>query len=322
MKPCVDVVVLSWNRLADTLECLDSVLSQKGVEVELWVVDQGSQPECLEALRRRCENRRAIHLLEAGRNRGVPAGRNLGMRAGRAATIVAIDNDAVFSDEHVLRRAHDRFSREPGLGALGFAIYDYHTGGPDAGCWGYPYPLPDYFDRTFSTARFCGAGHAIARQAFERTSGYDERLFFFGEELDLAFQLVELGYTPTYDPAIGVRHKSSGEGRLHWSSGRFYYNVRNMLYLNHKFFRDRLGTLKYAAGYLAKGLWNGEMLAACKGIKAGLDLIRESPFGPPLGPAARSYIERHELGPRGGLARRLLAEVLIKMAETLPPAAK
>ena len=311
----VDVVVLSWNRAKDTLDCLDSILSQEGVELTVWIVDQGSSPEYLQSLRERCHHP-AVNLIELGENIGVPAGRNRGMRAGVAPLIVCLDNDAVFRDSQVIKRACEAFHQDPELGALGFAIYDSKTGGPDTGSWGYPFPVEDYFLTPFLAARFCGAGHAIRRTAFEKTNGYDERLFFFAEELDLSYQLIAQGYVTAYDPDLAVDHRLNQEARVDWNRGRYYYNVRNMVYLNFKHFRDPWQLFVYSMGYLLKGVLNRQTRASLRGLLDAFRLVwRHHRTMVPLSQRARSYIEEHETRPRGSLWSRCKREVLVKLGK-------
>jgi GT2 family glycosyltransferase len=312
----IDVVVLSWNRLKDTLDCLDSIQAQRGVEATVWVVDQGSSVDCLESLRTRCQESN-IHLIEPGRNLGVPGGRNLGMRAGHAPVIVCLDNDAVFSHSDVLAKTFDGFMKRPELGVLAFAIRDGSGLKPDLGNWVFPQPVEDFFETPFPTARFCGAGHAVRRQALQQTKGYDEQLFFFAEELDLAYQIIGHGYTLRYEPELGVNHRSSLEGRMGWKDGRFRYNVRNMLYLNYKYFRDPIQLVYYAGGYLVKGALNRQFRTALLGIRQSIPLLRRCRNVEPLSPEAKEYIMRHEFEPRGSALQRFTGEVLVFMKETL-----
>jgi GT2 family glycosyltransferase len=305
--PPVDVVVLSLDRLADTHECLDSVRGQDHPDVRLWVLDQGSGPPMIESLRARARDER-FAFVEGGLT-GVAAGRNRGYRMGAAPVIVALDNDAVLADPGVLTRAARRVGENPRLGALAFSVHDYSRGGPDLGNWGYPWPAASHFDCEFLTARFSGGGHAIARRAFEETDGYDERLFFFGEELDLSWQLIEAGYEIRYAPDLVVRHKSSPERRVDWAGGRFYFNVRNMIYLNRKYLPGGGRQGLYAAGYVLKGLRNGLAGEAIRGIRDGLRLSREKGARKPLGDAAQAYIQRHEYAPRGSAWRRIRLEI-------------
>lgn len=304
----IDVVVLCLDRLEDTLECIDSVLAQDHPNVHLWVLDQGSQEHALTTLRARA--RTDGFQFEEGRRTGVAAGRNRGYRMGTAPVIVALDNDAVLSDPSVLTRVGRRFARDGNMGVLAFAVHDYASGGPDLGSWGYPWPVESHFQKEFISARFCGAGHAVLREAFEASPGYDEQLFFFGEELDLSWALVSLGYQIRYVPEVAVRHKSSQEQRINWAHGRYYYNVRNMLYLTRKYWRDPVMLSAYVGGYLFKGLWNGLMMTTVKGVWDGLRMKTDQSTSLTLDEGARQYIVQHEYSPRGSAWQRFRNELL------------
>ncbi|WP_223097870.1 glycosyltransferase family 2 protein [Vibrio sp. SCSIO 43132] len=41
--PSVDITILSWDRIDDTLDAIDSALSQQGIDLKVIVVDQGSK---------------------------------------------------------------------------------------------------------------------------------------------------------------------------------------------------------------------------------------------------------------------------------------
>lgn len=309
--PDVDVVILSWNRLEATLEAIASANGQTGVRAHVWVVDQGSEPPALEALRREAAAGR-INLVELGTNHGVPGGRNIGMARGTAPYVVSLDNDAEFRDPDTLLRVARAFEAEPALGALSFRMLNYFTGEDDWGAWVFARTLKARSAEAFPSARFVGGGHAIRRQALERTRGYDESLFFYWEELDLANQLIEAGYTLRYEPELVVRHKVSPEARTNWDAGRYYYLVRNALYLRYKYGEGTLKLLGVALGYQVKGWVNGWVKQPLKGAVDGIRMGRASPRTP-LGPAARAYIHQHDRAHRGGLLARLKREVFERM---------
>ena len=246
--PKVDAVILVLDRAELTLETLENILDQRGVEAAVWLVDQGSRPENVAKLRNKAPRDKRITLEELGRNIGVAAGRNLGMRKGEAKTIISIDNDAIFSSEHALLEAADLFAEKPELGAVSFRIDNYGTGELDVNSWVFPKKLLERRNSGFLTTRFTGGGNAIRREAFQATKGYDERLFFYWEELDLAYQMIAEGYTILYEPSIVVRHKTVAEGGVNWKQERFYFLVRNALYLDWKYFKQMVACWPWRLG--------------------------------------------------------------------------
>jgi GT2 family glycosyltransferase len=312
----VDAVVLCWNRIVPTFETIDNLLGQKDVELTIWLVDQGSEPEAVIQLQKRAAQESRIRLIELANNVGVGGGRNIGMRAGLAEVIVCVDNDAVFASTHSLREVANQFDNQGKLGALGFRIENFQTNDLDLGSWVYPKALLRMSNQPFLATRFCGAGHAIRRSAFEKTSGYDESLFFYWEELDLSYQLIELGYEIGYEPNIVVRHKTSPEGRTEWRGLRFYYLVRNAIYLDWKYFRSLSRLVIRAGGYLLKGIYNGILSQALQGIQDSIRMAKRlNPTDQPrLSSESLTYIRNNDLKYRGGFWDRLQREVFVSLS--------
>lgn len=315
----MDVVILSWERAAATAAAVASVLAQRAVTPRIWIVDQGSGQATLDFLQGLVRDRPEVALLQLGRNVGVPAGRNLGTRAGRAPLIVCLDNDAEFRDPLALARVADRFAGSVRLGALAFRISDTRTGANDALSWVHPRSRSP--DEPFLATRFCGAGHALRRVAFEWCGGYDDELFFYWEELDLARRLLEGGWTIEYDPTVEVWHGLAPEARLDWRGGRYFYLVRNRLYLEYQYRGSAARLLAMALGYAIKGVRNGVSLEGARGIASAVGLVRRQRHRRPraaLSPRTRAYLWEHEGRHRGPLLRRLRQEMLGRLPRPEP----
>lgn len=264
-----DIVILSWNRTDDLLAAIASALEQIGIARRILIVDQGSSPEHLSRLERFIGAEPDIVLRKLGRNVGVAAGRNLAVAMGAGRHIVALDSDAIFADAGATARAVECLDADDRLGAIGFRIENYFTGENDALSWDYPGHRPD---ERFLTTRFIGAGHGIRRAAFEAAGGYDERLFFCQEELDLSYRMLNLGYRIEYFPAAKVRHKVSPDHRVAWERGRYFFTVRNALYTSYKFGVPLPRLAVGAAAFLARGAFNGVSGSALRGIGAAIKM--------------------------------------------------
>jgi GT2 family glycosyltransferase len=307
----IDVVILSWNRPEDTLDAIRSSEDQVGVETTIWVVDQGSEHESLRRLADGIRSFRSVNLVKLDRNYGVPGGRNRGIKLGTAEIVVCFDNDAVLDGETCLRDVINHFAAQPKLGALGFRIKNYHTGDLDRLSWVYPRTLLGRSSDSFLATRFCGAGNALRRAAFDAAGGYDERLFFYWEELDLSYRLINLGYEVAYEPRITVLHKISPQARTQWKTGRYYYLVRNALYVDWKYFRSKKRLLGMALGYLVKGFYNRLSVQAVKGIASGLAWCATGIELPePLSATAREYVHVNDVSYRGSIRSRIWQEIL------------
>ena len=265
----VDVVILSYNRPELTLAAIDSARRQEGVTVRVIVVDQGSAPPQIEALRALQRVDPRVSVIELGENLGVPAGRNRGVAAGQARVVVGLDNDADLPDPHALARVVSAFDADWKLGALAFRVLFADTGVDDPLCWVHGASrLPDAH-RRFFTSKFVGCGFGLRRAALREVGGFDERLFFCREELDLSYRLVNAGFVIVYDPQVIVRHHRSSTERVRWAQGRWRHFVRNGVYVGLKHGRvDQ--TLPLAAGLVVKGAVNGLMSESLVAVAEGL----------------------------------------------------
>src|SRR5262249_34879545 len=117
-QPCVDVIILSWDRVPDTLQAIESASSQDGADVRVLVAEQGSLPDQFQELQRPLAGRPDVVLRCNTHNSGVAEGRNQASALGSAEFVAALDNDAVFADRHQLARAVAIMRGNPDLVAL------------------------------------------------------------------------------------------------------------------------------------------------------------------------------------------------------------
>ncbi len=110
-------VVLNWNNEADTAACLDSLLAQEGVFLEILLVDNASADGSGARLRARYP---AVHYLETQENLGYAGGNNAGLRwaLDRGADWVLVVNNDTVADANCLARLCAAGSRDPRIGAL------------------------------------------------------------------------------------------------------------------------------------------------------------------------------------------------------------
>jgi GT2 family glycosyltransferase len=294
-------------------------LAQQGVRLRIWVVDQGSDSDTIERLQRHVADKPSVHLEITGRNLGIPGGRNLATQLGRAPYVVALDNDAEFCGENEVAVAVRRLESDPTLAAIGFRILNFFSRADDERSWGYPKSLRPRSDREFLATRFIGAGHALRRAAFEAVGGYDGSLFFYWEELDLSYRLINAGYRILYAPEIAIFHKVSPEHRVSWASGRFYYRVRNRLYIEYKYGAPLLYIIALAGAYILMGMYNGVNHQALRGAWDAVGMCRRyyrahrGRTVSRLSAEANRYIRDNDLRHRGSLWHRLQVELFAKL---------
>ena len=269
-----DVVILALDRAEETVAAIRSALAQVGVTRHIFVVDQGSRPENWATLSAAVAGRGDVTLVSLGRNHGVAGGRNRGTALGHGRVIVGLDNDAEFATPDTLARLVAALDAEPDIGAIGCRIVCHATGHDDLSSWGYARRLLPRAREKFDAETFVGAGHAIRRACWDATGGYDEALFFCWEELDFCWRARALGWRVRYRGDIVIRHKVSTEQRVAWSGARWFYFVRNRLYVGRKHGATWVGLLPRLGIYLVRAVRDGALPQAVSGVLAAVRLTR------------------------------------------------
>ena len=306
-----DIIILTMNRFAETLEAVASAQAQSGGSFHIMVLDQGSAPHIQDGFAAAFAGLPHFGYVVSGANLGVGGGRNLLSSFGHGDVIVALDNDACFATNTVAAEAVAAFAAQPDLGALAFRIFGRDGASLDHLAWGYPLGLKPRAAERFDTTTFVGAGHAIRRLTWEQAGGYDPSLFFTWEEYDFCLAAIACGWVIRYDGALGVVHKVAAEARLAWTAERLTLSIRNRLVIARKWGISWLRLAPRIIGYLIKGWRNGCLLPTLHGVVAAL---RNKTMLPQRMPEPmRAYLYRNETRHRGALLHRLRAEVLRKI---------
>lgn len=241
--PPLDVSIVTFNS-ARWIEGFLASLAGQGYPADrlrLWVRDNGSTPEQFEACRRAIELHAprfgGVHV-DRGENRGFGYGHNRNVERGRAALVLVSNVDLEFAP-----------------GALVTAVAALLADGDAVACREFrqqPYEHPKhYHPATLETAWCSSACVLFRRAAFTAVGGYEERIFLYGEDVELSYRLRDRGYALKYCPAAVCVHHSyahAGEVKPEQFFGSAAANLR---------LRLRYGTaFEIAVGLLLQlGLW-------------------------------------------------------------------
>lgn len=295
-----DIVILALDRPAETLEAMASAIAQQGCGFHLFVLDQGSSPETLARFARAVAGRKDATLMASARNLGVAGGRNLASSLGHGRIIIGLDNDAAFASPDTVAGAVAAFDASTDLGAIGFRIVRHDSGEEDLSSWGYPQSLLAQAGGSFDSVTFVGAGHAIRRTAWEAAGGYDAELFFCWEEYDFCLRAIEAGWRIRYQGNLVVRHHVALQARVAWNGTRWFYFIRNRLYIGHKTGASRIALAARFSVYALRSMRQGALGQALLALPAAMRLAAKAP-PKPLSGATLAYLKSHDTRFRSGL---------------------
>ena len=152
---------------------------------------------------------------------------------------------------------------------------------------------------------------SAACEAWQQAGGYDAKLFFCWEEFDFCLRAIALGWRIRYRGDIVVRHKVSPQQRVGWTAARWYYFVRNRIYIERKLGRGWWSLVPRIAGYGLKGIRNGRPVETLRAIRAAADMAPRA--GRSMPQVGLSYLDRNDRLHRGSVWRRLTREVLCRI---------
>ena len=222
------VVVLNWNGLDDTLDCLTALEAQTHDAFDVLVIDNGSVGDDVARLR---ERGGSFTLHTEPTNLGFAGGVNVGIRRALAEgydAVALLNNDATPEPTwlEVLDAALDRTGASIATGLLVRRSDDadldgtIDTAGDAVSTWGMPFPR--YRGRPAHEAPEQGpvfsasGGASLFRTDLFRDIGlFDETFFAYFEDIDIGFRARLRGHAIIYDPAAVAHHKiGATSGRI------------------------------------------------------------------------------------------------------------
>ncbi|MGZ4590042.1 MAG: glycosyltransferase family 2 protein [Actinomycetes bacterium] len=217
-RPTVAAVLLTMGtRPVEFPRALESLLAQRGVDLDVLVVGNGWEPTGLPA------GVRTLHLPE---NVGIPEGRNLGAAEARGDVIFFYDDDAYLPTPDVLARLVAVLDRDRRVAAVQPRPVD-PTGKPSPARWvprlGGRDPL-----RPGVVAWIWEGTFVIRRDVFERVGGWPGHFFYAHEGIDLMWKVWDAGYVGWYAPDIVMNHPATSPTR---HAAYYRMNARNRVWV-------------------------------------------------------------------------------------------
>jgi GT2 family glycosyltransferase len=218
---------------------LDSLLAQRGVELDVVVVGNDWEPVGLPD---------GVRGVGSAENLGIPAGRNLGVPHVSGELLFFLDDDASLASPDALAAVARRFATEPDLGLLQLRV-EARDGGPRSRDWVPRLRVGDPARSSDITVVWEGAV-AIRRALFDAVGGWPGDFRFVHEGVDLGWRVMDAGYRVAYAGDIVALHPSP-TGTPHGYS--FYYGARNRVWLARRHLPRPVAAL-YVAGFVARTL--------------------------------------------------------------------
>jgi GT2 family glycosyltransferase len=288
--PSVAVVILNTNRRSDTLECLQSLSSNRYEPLSVFVIDNSSTDGSVEAIQKSFPEVQVINLAQ---NKGYAGNNNVGIDLAIKKAfdwILVLNEDTLMAPDFIeqLVFAGDTNSE---IGVVGPLVY--HNDEPEviqsAGAlmdknWrSYHIGHNEKDIHQYSAQRFVdwisGCAIMFRRELLEQVGGFDERFFYYNEEVELCFRARKAGWKVLFVPQAKLWHK--GVQRNYKPNPYVtYYSVRNQLLFLKKHsapIKIRLvnlyGFTRMVASWTIKKKWQPMHLHRDAAVQAILDYM-------------------------------------------------
>jgi len=220
--PLVYTIVLAWNQVDVTLECLESLAQSDYPNQRIVVMDNGSTDQTHEIVAKRFPN---VEILRVVENVGLARGYNLGIQhalQNGAAYVIAMNNDTITAPDMVTELVN-ALQAHPKAGMVSPKIYHYYGDQTRLWCagakWSHFPPrikligsdAPDnpQFQREFPLPFVTSCCIMMTRAALEKVGLFDPGYYFYYDDWDLSERYWRAGYEIWFAHKAHLWHKVS-----------------------------------------------------------------------------------------------------------------
>lgn len=242
MTPKVSIIFPTFNGWQDTMDCLESIkgLNYPASKLEVIVIDNGSSDKTLKEIPNYKLQITSYKFLKNEKNLGFAKAVNKGIKEAKGDYFLITNNDVIF-DKDYLKNLIEFSLANPIAGIVGGKVYykkpkntvafggakfDFYTGILK------PNKTPNQISETDWVS---GCNLLVSRKTLEEIGLFDEKFFFYFEDLDLSLRAKKTGYKVLYYPKAIMYH---GEGasikREGWQrNSQVYYEGKTRILLKH-----------------------------------------------------------------------------------------
>lgn len=215
----ISIIILNWNGLTDTVECLESLKKLNYSNYEVVLVDNASSGNDVEHIKQTYGD--YVHIISNNRNYGFSEGNNIGIRyslSRQSDYILLLNNDTIV-DPVSLSELVQVAEQEKKSGILGGKIYYYDSpcrlqsvGGKInwyLGCFKDYSGQEDHgqYDQVAERDFVYATAMLIKREVIEKIGLLDSSFFFGMEDYDYCARAIRSGFKVLYVPKSKVWHK-------------------------------------------------------------------------------------------------------------------
>lgn len=240
-EPRVGVAIVNFNDAPATLRCLASVDDCDYDNLDVLVVDNGSNRHDVHVLEGGMDGGRRGELERLNHNSGYTGANNLAMSKlfGRGCEYVLVLNNDTLLTPDAVRVLVDCAERNPSGGPIGPRIARDWPGAKSASlgerfwpavAWA-PRSLLRYRwprQRSYRVSGVMGCAMLLSRSCWEKLGGFDDRYFAYYDEVEYCLRARRAGMSPRVEPMAEIAHRGHRGFGGGFSRVAAYLKARNL----------------------------------------------------------------------------------------------
>jgi len=283
------IVIPTYNRCHDLVECLHSVQTLQGGPFPLLIVDNASTDQTITEIQANFPNAKIIRLNE---NKGAAQATNIGFEYALqhgAKHILRLDSDTIVAPDFLIELLREA-GKDPQVGILTGKIFYYDEPTKiwslgafqkklDLGAIEFARGKQDgpQFDHPQNVDFAWATGMLLAKSVLEATGGFDPSFFVYYEEADLCYRAREHGFLIRSIPKAKMWHKIGQSSRNSWIASQWArskmiyfrkhsHGLHKILLVGYAYFYAIIHAIKQTK----QGGNRGPFISALKGLNQGL----------------------------------------------------
>ena len=251
----LSVIIVNYNSKELLKNCIESVINAtKDIEVETIIIDNNSTDDSWDYISSLQLTGMSFRM---NNNLGFAKASNGGFGFSQGKYILFLNPDTILP-RNSLQYCVSFLERNNDAGAVGVRMIDGNGIFLKESRRGFPGPATSFFKlfgltilfpRSKMFARYymghlpeqednpvevlSGAFMMIKREALEKTKGFDEDFFMYGEDIDLSIRLIKAGYKNYYLGSVTITHLKGGSTNYNYKYVNDFYQAMNLFIKKH-----------------------------------------------------------------------------------------
>ncbi len=209
--PTVSVIIVNYNSGSYAKTCIESLLKQGDIQLEIIVIDNASADDSIVVLKEAFGKK--ITLIESTENLGFGKANNVGAAQATGEFLLLLNPDTEISDSRAIAKLIAFMKGNPQYGLLGPVIFEPRKNKQVMPRLTYPQSknlkfTPKLIQLPGTIAWLLGACMLVRRATYNQIKGFDEDYFLYGEDADIGLRMRLAGYEIGYYETVKIMHVS------------------------------------------------------------------------------------------------------------------